>query len=85
MQAAARDPVCGLWLMMVVTGIVFFTDTHSRLYRLIGGSMHALAHLAASLVLDPDRGTNRHARRLRIVAVQDPRQGGGDGRGGRLG
>jgi hypothetical protein len=46
-----RDPVCGLWLLLVVSGIVLFTDTHSRLYRLIGGAAHAIAHLATSLAL----------------------------------
>lgn len=51
LHTAVRDPVCGLWLMLVIASIVFFTDTHSRLYRLIGGSLHAVAHLSASLVL----------------------------------
>jgi hypothetical protein len=51
LRVAMRDPVCGLWLMLVVAAIIFFTDTHSRLYRLVGGAAHALAHLSASLVL----------------------------------
>jgi len=50
-SAAMRDPVCGLWLLLVVSCIVFFTDTHSRLYRNIGGAAHAIAHLSVSLVL----------------------------------
>lgn len=48
---ALRDPVCGLWLMLVVSGIVFFTDTHSRWYRMLGGATHATLHLSASLVI----------------------------------
>jgi hypothetical protein len=51
LQVAVRDPLCGLWLMFVVAGLVFFTDTHSRAYRLIGGCLHALAHLFAALAL----------------------------------
>lgn len=46
---AVRDPVSGLWLMAVVAGLVFFTDTHSRAYRWIGGGLHAVAHLVAAL------------------------------------
>jgi hypothetical protein len=51
LRVAMRDPVCGLWLMLVVAGLVFFTDTHSRLYRLVGGGLHAVAHLLAALTL----------------------------------
>ncbi len=49
--AALRDPVNGLWLLAVVATFVFFTDTHERWYRVIGGVCHAIAHLLAALVL----------------------------------
>ena len=48
---AVRDPFLGLWLVIVVSSIMFFTDTHSRLYRVIGGGLHAIAHLLAALTL----------------------------------
>lgn len=48
---AVRDPVCGLWLLFVIAGLVFFTDTHSRAYRLVAGTVHAVAHLLAALLL----------------------------------
>jgi hypothetical protein len=48
---AVRDPFLGLWLMFVVAAIMFFTDTHSRVYRVIGGGLHAIAHLMAALTL----------------------------------
>ena len=51
LHVAVRDPFCGLWLLLVVAALVFFTDTHSRLYRVIGGGLHAVAHLFAALVL----------------------------------
>jgi len=51
LTAALRDPVNGLWLLAVIAGFVFFTDTHARWYRLIGGISHAIAHLAAALGL----------------------------------
>lgn len=49
--AAVRDPVCGIWLMFVIAALIFFTDTHSRAYRFIGGALHAVAHLFAALLL----------------------------------
>ncbi|MGC4029128.1 MAG: hypothetical protein QM696_09675 [Steroidobacteraceae bacterium] len=51
LRVAVRDPVPGLWLMAVIAAIVFFTDTHSRPYRWIGGGLHAVAHLTAALAL----------------------------------
>jgi hypothetical protein len=48
---AIRDPFSGLWLMLVIAGLVFFTDTHSKLYRFLGGGTHAIAHLFAALGL----------------------------------
>lgn len=51
LTAALRDPVNGLWLLAIVAAFVFFTDTHKRWYRVIGGVSHAVAHLCAALVL----------------------------------
>lgn len=51
LAAALRDPVNGLWLLAVVAGFIFFTDTHRRWYRVVGGVSHALTHLLAALVL----------------------------------
>ena len=48
LEGALREPVNGLWLLMFVAAIIFFTDTHSKWYRLIGGFAHACAHLAAA-------------------------------------
>ncbi|HMA11190.1 MAG TPA: hypothetical protein VKO83_04840 [Steroidobacteraceae bacterium] len=51
LRVAVRDPLCGLWLLSVIAGLVFFTDTHSRAYRILGGAAHALSHLFSALVL----------------------------------
>ena len=48
---AIRDPINGLWLLLFVSAFVFFTDTHVRWYRVLGGISHALAHLAAAFAL----------------------------------
>lgn len=47
-RAAIRDPFNGLWLIVFVAAFVFFTDTHVRWWRIIGGVSHALAHLGAA-------------------------------------
>ncbi len=47
-RAAIRDPFNGLWLVSIVGGFIFFTDTHVRSWRIVGGASHALLHLAAA-------------------------------------
>lgn len=49
--AALREPVYGMWLIAFVGGLLFFTDTHSRVYRILGGGLHAIAHLFAAFLL----------------------------------
>jgi hypothetical protein len=49
--AAVRDPFNGLWLILFVSAFVFFTDTHVRWYRVLGGISHALSHLLAAFGL----------------------------------
>ena len=45
---AIRDPFNGLWLLTFIAAFVFFTDTHVRWFRVLGGITHALAHLFAA-------------------------------------
>ncbi len=51
LRAGLREPVYGMWLIVFVAGLMFFTDTHSRVYRVIGGGLHAIAHLLAAFLL----------------------------------
>jgi hypothetical protein len=51
MTAAVRDPFDGLWLLTFLTIFTFFTDTHSRWYRMVGGLTHALTHLLAAFAI----------------------------------
>ena len=39
------------WLLLFVSAFVFFTDTHVRWYRVLGGITHAVAHLGAAFAL----------------------------------
>ncbi|MEZ5419376.1 MAG: hypothetical protein R2708_18835 [Vicinamibacterales bacterium] len=50
-QAFSTHPGLALWCGTIVLAFLAFTDTHSRLYRVLGGSAHALAHLAAMFYL----------------------------------
>lgn len=47
-NAAIRDPLNGMWLVTIVAGFIFFTDTHIRSWRILGGASHAVLHLAAA-------------------------------------
>lgn len=66
-EAFFRNPLAGVWLILLIGGFIFFTDTHSTLYKWAGGFLHALAHLnaifylsviafAAGLKFFPDQG-----------------------------
>jgi len=50
-NAAIRDPLNGMWLVTIIGAFIFFTDTHVRSWRIIGGACHALAHLAAAFIV----------------------------------
>ena len=50
-NAAIRDPLNGMWLVTIVAGFIFFTDTHIRSWRILGGAFHALLHLAAAFAV----------------------------------
>jgi hypothetical protein len=50
-RAGLRDPIDGIWLLTVIAGFVFFTDTHALWYRILGGVTHALSHLGAAFLV----------------------------------
>lgn len=39
------NPVAALWLGAIAAGFIFFTDTHSQLYKWFGGLFHFFLHL----------------------------------------
>jgi calcineurin-like phosphoesterase family protein len=51
LHASIRDPLNGMWLVLIVGGFIFFTDTHIRSWRILGGASHALLHLAAAFMV----------------------------------
>ncbi len=44
-------PSALLWVGLTLSAFVLFTDTHRRLYRVLGGATHGMAHLTAALFL----------------------------------
>ncbi len=46
-EAFLRNPLTGVWLIMLIGGFIFFTDTHSKIYKWAGGFLHALTHISA--------------------------------------
>ena len=61
-NAGVRDPLNGMWLVAIFGGFIFFTDTHVRSWRILGGIFHAAMHMAAAFfvgwlaLLITDRG-----------------------------
>ncbi|MBI3304571.1 MAG: metallophosphoesterase [Deltaproteobacteria bacterium] len=51
LRGLASTPSSVAWVVALVVGFIFFTDTHSKPYRYIAGSLHALAHLLLNLAL----------------------------------
>ena len=59
-----EQPLAFFWLAAIFGGFFLFTDTTSRIYRFVGGTVHGLAHLAGvffvswriSRWIDPTRG-----------------------------
>ena len=47
LDAVVKTPAAVFWIAAVLGGFLLFTDTHSRVYRIVGGLSHGLAHLTA--------------------------------------
>ncbi len=46
-EAFFLNPLAGVWLLLLAGGFIFFTDTHSAVYKWVGGGLHVLAHINA--------------------------------------
>lgn len=79
-HAFNRNPGLTLWVLFLVAGLVTFTDTHSRVYRWLGGLAHATAHFACmfalgwgalwlTLAVAPDWGPVRFSAVALLVAA----------------
>ena len=71
MNAAIRDPLNGMWLVTIVAGFIFFTDTHVRSWRILGGALSRAAAPGGGI---PGRlaGAAAHGAGLRSGVRQHP-------------
>jgi hypothetical protein len=44
-------PFSMFWVLSILTGFFLFTDTHSKVYRAVAGTIHASAHLFAAVII----------------------------------
>lgn len=44
-EAFFRNPLAGVWLLLLIGVFIFFTDTHSTIYKWVGGFFHAMTHI----------------------------------------
>jgi hypothetical protein len=51
LNASVRDPLNGMWLVLFIGSFIFFTDSHIRSWRILGGAFHAILHLAAAFMV----------------------------------
>lgn len=50
-QSTINNPLTTLLVVLTVVGFVFFTETHKKLHRFLGGGLHALAHIFAAFYI----------------------------------
>jgi hypothetical protein len=50
-NAALRSPLAVFWIVVLFLGFWLFTDTHSRSYRMIAGTVHGAIHLTAAFLI----------------------------------
>ncbi|MGZ9243048.1 MAG: metallophosphoesterase [Candidatus Binatia bacterium] len=68
-DSVVDSAVVALLVLLTVAGFVFFTDTHKKIYRFVGGGMHGIAHVLAAnygaLVFVSELGNNLSERQWR--------------------
>lgn len=50
-QTMVNSGVVALLILLTLVGFVFFTDTHKKLYRFVGGVLHALVHIVSAFYI----------------------------------
>jgi hypothetical protein len=50
-QSVLDSPITTFFAAFMIIGFMFFTDTHSRLYRIVMGGLHAVAHILAAFFI----------------------------------
>ena len=50
-NAGIRNPVAAFWFVTLFLGFWLFTDTHSKWYRYVAGTIHASMHMLAAFLI----------------------------------
>ena len=50
-EGVLKTPVAALWISLILGGFLMFTDTHSRVYRVVAGLTHGIVHLICIFLL----------------------------------
>jgi hypothetical protein len=77
LSAFQGHPGLTLWMLSIVASFLAFTDTHSRIYRVLGGSAHCAAHLATIFFL----GWGARDIATRTLGLDGPLRSGAAGLG----
>jgi hypothetical protein len=51
LHAVLNSPMTLFWVLFTLLGFVLFTDTHSKIYKWVMGSLHGLAHIIAAFTV----------------------------------
>jgi Calcineurin-like phosphoesterase len=51
LNAVLNSPMTLFWVLITLLGFVLFTDTHSKIYKWIMGSLHGVAHITAAFTV----------------------------------
>ncbi|HVQ36338.1 MAG TPA: hypothetical protein VMS31_02320, partial [Pyrinomonadaceae bacterium] len=51
LSTAMANPGAAFWILALFIGFLMFTDTHSKWYRIVAGSLHGLVHLLATFFI----------------------------------
>jgi hypothetical protein len=51
LKSILNSPITMFFAALTIVAFMFFTDTHSRIYRLVMGGLHAVAHILAAFTI----------------------------------
>lgn len=50
-ERLVHSPMSVALILLTIVGFIFFTDTHSKVYRIVMGGLHGIAHVAAACAI----------------------------------
>jgi len=50
-ESVMMNPLAAIWIFFLFLSFIFFTDTHSKVYKYFGGFIHCCVHLEAAFLI----------------------------------